>query len=524
MKKILCVLTVCMIAMTAAAVPARRGPITRTAEDGTKKTVFLHGDAFFHYMTDAEGNWLDEKTLQPMSAGQREAKEQSGQARLQARRVQQASGVKRLLAPKGAIILASFADKKFSSTLEGMTAWAMGDNYTYNGATGSIRKYFLDQSWGAYDMQSDVYGPVTLSKQLAYYGENDSNGDDKHADDMIVEACKLAHENCGADFSKYDSNNDNKVDWVVVIYAGYGEADGGPANTVWPHQYDLSNTGKSFKLDGKTVDHYCCLNEKDYYTKKRAGIGTFCHEFSHVMGLPDLYSTNNASHKTMGQWDLLDYGPYNNDGNTPPSYSAYERWFMGWMTPRLLTDPEYVWLNPLNDSHEALLMCNGDTHNLDGLNPDPTTFYLLESRKKEGWDKYLPGEGLLITQIKFSSSKWSNNTVNNTASSMGVDIIEADGKVPSYVESKPDNGYFGKAKDAFPAGADAYTGLANHEITVIALQEGGAVTFSYRGGTEGQAVELVDDGVTATKILRDGQVLIIRGDKVYDLNGRQLER
>ena len=120
-----------------------------------------------------------------------------------------------------------------------------------------------------------------------------------------------------------------------------------------------------------------------YYGQVYNGIGTICHEFSHVMGLPDLYATNNATHHTMADWDILDYGPYNNDGNTPPAYSAYERFFCGWITPRVLTDPENVTLNPLNDSKEALLMCTGDQHNLVGYDPNPTTFYLIENRKKE---------------------------------------------------------------------------------------------------------------------------------------------
>lgn len=519
MKKIVSLLFAAGMATAMMAVPAKRGGIVRTMEDGTQKTVYLHGNEDFHYLTDAEGNWLDDKTLMPLSEeikNERLNIQKADNGRYQvARRIKAETGTSRLLAPRGAVILVSFKDLDFESSNANMTEWAMGENYTYNGATGSIRQYFLDQSYGEYDMQIDIFGPVKVSKNMAYYGENDMGGNDKYPDKLVKEACILAHDSCGADFSVYDHNNDGKVDWVVILYAGYGEASGAPANTIWPHQYELSYTGMAFYLDGKKVDHYCCLNEKEYTTKKRDGIGTFCHEFGHVMGLPDLYATDASTHHTLCDWDIMDYGPYNNNGNTPPDYSAYERWFMGWITPRVLTDPEYVTLNPLHDTKEALLMCEGDEHNLDGVKPEPTEFYLIENRKKEGWDKYLPGPGMLLTKIKYSASKWASNTVNNVKSNMGVDLIEAKTNTTSGYNAK------GKATDAFPRGATSYELFVDHEITDIEL-ENDIIRFSYLGA-EPQDVESVADNAAGThKVIRDGKVLIIRDGKTYDILGNRL--
>jgi len=230
-----------------------------------------------------------------------------------------------------------------------------------------------------------------------------------------------------------------------------------------------------------------------------------------VMGLPDLYSTNSdMTLHTLSSWDIMDAGSYNNTGNTPPNYSAYERWFMGWTTPRILTDPENVKLKPLQDSKECLLMCDSDVHNLDGVNPQPRTFYLLETRVKEGWDAYLPGRGMLITKIQYSPSRWKTNQVNNSESQMGVDIMEA----------KANTSYRAKSTDAFPAGADAFTKFEGHEITNIKRNTtNGNITFKYRGGTEGvESILYSEDSVQ--KILLDGQILIIRNNKLYDLNGR----
>ena len=516
MKKIFTTLFVAGIAIAVMAVPARRGGVVRTAADGTEKTVFLQGDECYHYITDEEGNWLDEETLLPISVEKKalrmSAKTEGNRAKV--RRAKAETGTGRLLAPRGAVILVSFSDLDFDATNAEMTDWAMGENYTYNGATGSVHQYFFDQSWGQYDLQIDVVGPVKVSKQMSYYGQNDYNGDDKNADELVVEACKLAHDQ-GIDFSNYDFNNDGYVDWVVILYAGYGEASGAPANTIWPHQYELSYTGKSFKLDGKTVDHYCCLNEKEYQTKKRDGIGTFCHEFSHVMGLPDFYATDNSTHRTLGSWDIMDYGPYNNDGNTPPNYSAYERWFMGWFQPRLVNQDASVILPPMVETAGAIYMTeNGDDICTIHF-PGPNTFYMFENRKREGWDAYLKGSGLMITKIKWSRSKWESNTVNNYANSMGVDLIEARTNTSSSSD---------KSTDLYPVGATEFTMNTNYQVTNIALTTEGVITFDVNGGgaTINLDVENVEAAAAAVKQIENGRVVIFRDGKKYDILGNRL--
>lgn len=216
MKKIISIVFVCAVAVSATAVPARREGTLRTAEDGTEKIVFLNGDEYFHYLTDEEGNWLDETTLMPMSEevkGERlKVRGERMKAKENRRRAKEQTGSDRLLAPRGAVILVSYKNEAFQQTNEDMTDWAMGEDYTYNGATGSIHQYFYDQSWGQYDMQIDVYGPVTVSKNASYYGSNDYWGNDQHADELVKEACILAHDQCGADFSQYDFNKDGEVD------------------------------------------------------------------------------------------------------------------------------------------------------------------------------------------------------------------------------------------------------------------------------------------------------------------------
>ena len=503
MKKIGLIVAFCAVMGSVWAIPARRGGIVKTQPDGSEIVVYQHGDEHFHWMTNEQGEWLhmDEDGFYHVT------KALSKEA-IAAKRAASPMQVKPKndvasplnIAPRGLIILVNFADLAFTETIEEMDSMHNAKNYTrdyeyvYRGNTyqvsseGSARQYFYDASFGQYNPQFDVIGPVTVSREYAYYGKNNVNTQfDQRPWEMIKEACVIADTLLDVDFTQYDNDNDDIVDFVYVIYAGYGEADGGGANTIWPHSYQLSAAGAYCRLDSVRVDLYACGNEIDYYTKKHTGIGTFCHEFSHVLGLPDLYTTEGQTHKTLGEWSILDYGPYNNDGNTPPSYSAYERFFMGWLTPEVIVDSANIRLEELNSSQRALLISTEDKHNLIGNDPKSTKFYLLENRQQQGWDTYLPGHGLMLTYVQYNATRWQENTVNNTSRSMGVDLIEADGKTPN----SSGTGYLGKATDLFPAGATSYTQITDHAIEDIEEIDG-VIYFKYRGGAIETDVENIE--------------------------------
>ena len=527
MKKIGLIAVLCVIINTLWAVPARKGGFVVSQPDGSELTVYQHGDEYFHWLTNKQGEWLSMdaegyyRVTEALSAEQITAKRQAAPRRAEYK------ATPLNIATRGLIILVNFKDAAFTTSKAEMDSMLTGKNYTrnytykYSGRTytveseGSAWKYFYDASNGQYDPQFDVVGPVTVSQNMAYYGGNNSYGD-KNPEAMIIEACKLVDDS--VDFSLYDNDNDGIADFVYVIYAGYGEADGGAANTIWPHQYYIY---QYLNLDDTKIYRYACSNEMDNYTKHHTGIGTFCHEFSHVLGLPDLYETdmdNLHDQKTLGQWSILDYGPYNNDGNTPPSYSAYERFFMGWLTPRLITEPENVVLEDLKNNNEALLISSTDEHNLIGNDPNPTTFYLLENRQQTGWDEYLPGHALMLTKIQYNYNKWYNNTVNNTATKMGVDLIEADGKAPQYDDYRPSNGYMGKAKDLFPAGATEYTQIIDHPIEEITEQDG-VIYFKYKGGVT-DSIPPVDEDTIPTRV--DDIVCYGEIVGVYNILGQQV--
>ena len=469
------------------AIPARRDAILHTQPDGSVITLFQHGDEYFHYFTDEQGNWVELNdegfytTCQALSESQIQERQKSApRYKVQQQRIGRIN-----LAPRGLVIMVNFADLAFRSfnTQAAFDEMHNGENYTYGGATGSVREYFRYQSTGHYVPTFDVVGPVTLSKNYKYYGENDSYGSDMHPEEMVTEACKLADELYDIDFTIYDNDGDNFVDFVYVVYAGYGEAAGASANTIWPHNYYVySGSGIRCVIDGKTIDNYACSSELNgAQGTVREGIGTFCHEFSHVLGLPDLYSTNDALHKTLGSWDILDYGPYNNEGRTPPSYSAYERFFMGWLTPTLLTERDDLTLEDIQTSNQCYMITETGQHNMEGVNPNPTLFYLLECKKKVDWNAYIPGEGLMVTRVNYNSRTWEANTVNNNEKSMGVDIIEADGQQPRY--SGRDNGYMGKQGDLFPYDTvTTFIPFDKYPVSKIKVNDDGSISMKFRGG------------------------------------------
>ena len=197
---------------------------------------------------------------------------------------------------------------------------------------------------------------------------------------------------------------------------------------------------------------------------------------------------------------------------------------MGWINPTLLSQAVTVSLPELSATHAAGLITTTGEHNMNVFDPDPIIYYLVENRQQVGWDRYLPGHGMLITKINYSYTKWSRNWVNITESKLGVDLIEADGLAPYYSKANRENGYFGKSTDAFPAGATSYAGIDKFKITNI-VERNKVISFNLRGG--GQVITLdVKDVViprsTAIKWLRNGQIIIQRGEELYDISGKRI--
>lgn len=322
----------------------------------------------------------------------------------------------------GIIILAEFADLKFTYTREHF------DRLINSTDPGSAVSYYHDQFGGGVKFQFDISSIVTLDNGYAYYGKNNSDGDDENAHEMIAEACRKA--NSEIDFSLYDDDGNGEVDNVFVYFAGGDEAGGAGDDHIWSHQHFLSTDGMDLTLDGKVINNYACTSElvRGNRGDIMATIGTFCHEYLHTFGLPDYYDTDGegSGGRSDAMWKttaLLDAGNWNNYGKTPPSFNAVDRWLLGLGTPETLAEGTFT-LSPI-DREGQYLIYQGP---IDG------ELYLFECRKAEGWDTYIGGNGLLVYHIDRTTGtvdglpayiRWRRNSLNCVPSHQCIDLIEA---------------------------------------------------------------------------------------------------
>ena len=395
----------------ALAIPARPGKFTLTQPDGTKIVVSRQGDEWCHFPVDAAGRMLRqdadgfyravpaaEAAGIRMQAGARRAQRRAAQAALAQDPV--AIGRKHFL-----VILVQFADLPFAQQDPNLAFSSLlnEEGYSVNGAMGSARDYYYDNSHGLFEPVFDVFGPFTLSRDKKYYGANDGSGSDMHPVQALVEGCRGLDGQI--DFSQYDNDGDGVVDLVFMYYAGYGESDSGDPDAIWPHQWDLHLSNTSLELDGVSIDSYACTNEIDgvgAYAGQLCGIGTACHEFAHALGLPDFYDTDyhqfNGFAAALFNYSLMSGGGHNNDGRTPPYLNIEERILLGWLDrdDALLgferTAP--VTLAAVQDG-----IAYRTPTDMDG------EYFLYECRNLSGWDQYIPAPGLIVYHVDKSSRR-----------------------------------------------------------------------------------------------------------------------
>ncbi len=423
---------------------------------------------------------------------------------------------------KGVVILAEFADVPFSidsiNTL--LSNRYNADNYTeevsFNEYSevyekklrleatipGSARDYFRSQSFGQFVPQFDVIGPVTLSQKRSYYGSNNSSGNDKNTSAMIREACQKAYDLGLTDFTDYDNDGDGVVDVVYVVYAGSDEAQTGLSEAIWAKASSISLT----LGNGVKMGRYACSGELVIDLPVVAGIGTFVHEFSHILGLPDFYNTDLKGDEvdfTMDFWSVMDYGMYNAEGFVPCGYTAFERYSLGWIPMYTLDEPATAAIGTTEEEGKGYRIFTSEA--------DTTSFYMLETISKEGWNRYAPANGMLISEVTYDRSAWRGNTVNTGTHRHCIVPANND-----YNYKTANKHLFGNENHEFsltstPRSRTQFGVAMDKPLTDINYDaKEGVTTFHFRGGGESVGV----DELT----IHNSQFTII-----YDLLGRRVE-
>lgn len=527
MKRNLFTLSVmlCYVAL-ALAVPAKPGWHTVTQSDGSSLQVQAVGNAFNNAILTTDGLTVERGNdgdfyyvssltgLTAMRAHDPEYRTPAERAFISAQRSSltmqtksyQLPGKKGRLSATGSnasasvpalgerripIILVEFQDIKFNHTR---------DEIIESMLTGSVSvgQYFRDQSNGLYKPMFDVYGIYSLSENREYYGGRTSATKDKGIGWLVTEACQLAAAD-GISFQPYDTNNDYYCDVVIVIFAGVGEAQssGYHPDAIWPCNWTLDaakyysrggNGAFSPSVGDPYVNNFAVFNELHGSSdngRRIDGIGTFVHEFGHCLGLPDLYDTGNNDNYGMGNWDVMCLGCYADDGYSPVGYSAYEKVFMGWVQYITPVPNTYytlsVWNQKILKDDQAVCIVSDVNKN---------EYFILENRQRIGWDRWLPGTGIMVTHITYSASAWSNNKPNNDKIQL-VTLMPADNKLSNYTESGdlwPQYGRTALTDESTPAtvlNMEAYgdiTGKAGYlgkPVTDMVINKDGTASFWY---------------------------------------------
>lgn len=554
-----------------------RLPMEITQSDGTRLTVIGHGNEDFNWITTADGVVIkrqgndfyiaeidelgnvkattqlahnkEQRSLSEQALVLKQDKEKFLQlAKSNMRKAAKKASINpnsrytpHVGNTKGIVILAEFTDTAFTlpNPKKSFEYYFNGDHYgdreLVNGESalsGCVKDYFEDCSFGKFSPSFDVYGPVKLNRKHSYYGGKGKGSS------LVKDACTAADDLI--DFSKpeYDSDGDGYVDFVCVVFAGYSSSFlVNPEYWIWPSSYG-SNVGT---FDGAKVYRWLDCNELNGFPGAFStapfcrinGIGLFCHEFSHCLGLPDLYpqSQEAIDNQEMEIWDLMDFGEYLANGYNPPAYTAWERETMGWMTiDTLENDQKNVSILPIDEGGKAYRFMNPNDKN-------KREYFLLENIQNKGWNSKQKGHGLLVYHVNYASDIVNvSDYPNNVAGKPRMAVVPADGwLLSSYkvgVDINPKTGveytnaeyYNNIAGDPFPGINNVYDlrydmNLPNykwqigdpevkHALLNIKENANGEITFDF--------ITDITDGISKTTIDLKAD------DAIYTLDGRKI--
>ena len=467
MRRLLSLLALLLSTAVLMAVPAHRGAAQVRQPDGSTITLRLYGDEWmnFHATDDGYSVVKDQHgyyVYAQLKEGRLEATERVAHdiAERSSSELEWLKGIRKFQTPsfsermaqkmvqeqnrrtsmlntrraalydystfRGLVILIEFNDRFFSRSnyaqviddMLNQPNYKGYDNSRYGKFTGSVRDYFVDNSLGKFEPQFDVVGPVRVG-----YSQYDPHQVDDVAPIIFDALLKI---DGTVDFTRYDADKNGVADLIYIVFAGLGSHfEANDERLVWPHAGMLTNNGPVV-FDGVRMNNYACSTE--LYGDEEAhildGIGTFCHEFSHVLGLPDLYDTDyeksGGESNHPDEWLIMSGGGYANYGRTPVGYSLYERYAAGFALPEVIDGEGSKRLNPL------ALFNKGYRINTEVTNE----FFLLENRQPSQfkWDEYLPGHGLLVFRVDSTNAAvWERNQINANPNHNYFTLIRAGG-------------------------------------------------------------------------------------------------
>ena len=538
MKKFFSIITLLILSVSLFAVPANRRPFVVKQPDGTMLSVVMRGDEALHFYTTLDGKYLvkgdaGEFCYATFSEGVfvstgvvAHNKDERGDAEnellsnidfqsideaVNESHMQRSAQYRSSVATRSVqatrtvtkgevfipVLLVEYQDVKFSFKKKDVEKLLNEPGYSYSfdigkvKGYGSARDYFIAQSGGLFSPRFVVSDIITVPNNMAYYGGNNSSGNDKNPQGMIRDAIGIA--DSAMDFSKFDNDKDGEVEFLYCIYAGYSEANGASKNTIWPHQWTLTSNGSKKKVDGVYCNVYACSSELNVteayeveYGKWLAGIGTICHEFSHCLGLHDVYDVAGSGNWGMDEWDLMAIGNHVAYGYIPVGYNSFQKDVCGWQQLQVLDARGRYSMEAQSRGGVGYKIVN---------DANPNEYFILESRKSEGWDQSFRASGMMIIHVDYDKNAWSNNKINTISGHPRFQIVPADNELMVYSDNNKDAFYESLAADLWPGkknnneftdtsipAAKVYTGGYLGKPVTNIKYENDVVSFNFMGG------------------------------------------
>ena len=443
--------------------------------------------------------------------------------------------------PSIPVVMVEFDDVEFQPTTTPDLVHRYFNEKRFNadkGWGGSVRDYFVDQSYGLFSPKFQIVGKVKLPKSRAYYGKNSGSNVHVNVDEFYQSAVRQALQ-LGVPFNTFETQQHKNIPLVILYFAGASEnssLETGSEDYLWsafkesPYKID-GHSFQSFLVVGELINHYKSVNGKllrdalknpivDY--AELEGPGVKCHEICHALGLPDAYDTQNKYLDTPDYLDLMDYGQYvTTMGERPMGLSAYQRNCLGWLRISTLEDAAgYYQLLPL---HNNVLGTTSDKEAQAFLlrNPlNPREFYVLENRQASTWFPKSLGMGMLVYHVDYDASLWNSNRVNVQKNQQCYEIVPADGKRQTHNQGTKND----FAGDFFP-GFKNVTTWSSTSSPAIAWKNGpdnrALYGITIKEPTLNIGFALNDETLVGIANMNVKRLWNSSNDSYYDLQGKQ---
>ncbi len=337
---------------------------------------------------------------------------------------------------KPLVICIDFDDNQHSHDTSEFSTLLFSKGFVF--PTGSMRDFYLENSFGQLELLGGVTGWYRMPQLYSYYvnGQNGFGAYPNNAQKMAEDAVDAA--DTYVNFADYDYNQDGWVDALVIVHSGMGAEETGSDNQIWSHQWQMStvmvrdgvslygyNTDPEIRTGGVLVD-----------------MGVFSHEFGHTLGLPDLYDGDYSS-DGMGNWTLMAGGSWNNGGKTPACFDGWCKSKMGWTN-----------VTEVSSNQTSVEIVQAETapvsYRLWASGGGGEQYFMVENRQKTGFDRYIPGEGLLIYHVDEASHSNSREWCPGDSAfpHFRVALEQADGRYE--LENCYNNLNSGDAGDPYP--------------------------------------------------------------------------